>query len=373
MTIAMFCLLCTMVTLLCIIMRIMQGAISKQQQWIEIFFFVIIVALISAYRPLDMSDTGDYEYLYRNIGNVDFNNLGLFARIILHGGARSDYINVEVGFCLLMRYASYMGLSFRLFSFSLSIVISLVTLMGLFNISKYLQKESIDRITILNAYLLFDCFRATSVTIRAGISIAFCLVAIGNLLQKKGLTISAVSFILAVYLHNASVLIIPIATLLLLHISISKRTFMCIWLISMMVMLLNLSQRIYPLFMEVIISTLKFSGIEKFVLSAGNTRLFVPIRHLVLNFFAGFVALFTYTNEKRNATMSFIVLCGIVLFALGYPMKSSYRITEYFFLFLIPLFSYRTSKRCGMIYKNTFVALIGCLGLFFIQIYSGIQ
>lgn len=333
-----------------------------------ITFVIICLILLAAMRPIEVPDTDYYKYLYENVRKPSLKDIRFFSRDIYFA---EDYrISVEIGYSIFNYICKQLNIPFRVFLGIVAGIVYITSIKGYTLIQRYLtNNESSDPFGVLTAFLLYNGMSSGGVAIRAGLSIGFGVLAIGLFLNKKGIWKVVICFLLSITMHNGGLLFLPILVLLLFKITIRRKTFLIIWIFCLVFMTLNMAHYLYPIFMRILENLLETMGLSKFVGSMYNTVTFVPLRYWMKLFFGGLVAYAGYIKESKYANLTFIVMIGIMILGIAYPMRSSYRIIDYFYVFLIPYSFNESYKRQRELTLNKLLGLIGYAGLALVQVY----
>lgn len=157
-----------------------------------LFLFLFLMA----FRPISVPDTIPYIEAFNLMDSYQF-SIGL-GRVNL--GA-----NMEIGFANLCKLVSLFSSSYRVLFFIIAFLTVGISTTSIILIASSLFEGNTNQFRILPAFLLFISyygFLHSSIVLRAGLAISFCLFSYAMVLQKRYF-ISIIFYLIAFSFHNS--------------------------------------------------------------------------------------------------------------------------------------------------------------------------
>ena len=222
--------ICVCFSILCAYVRV-----SKKQMAVVLGLLVISNGFIVAFRPLEAADTIEYINVYqRSFSIIQNYHINSFVDFFFN----RNYHSMEIGFLYLMYVFYKLGFSVEFFFFSISVIMSVATLTGVYYIVKYcigvteVSSITYSKIIILwEIYMLWEGILYTSVAIRSGIALGISLLALGLFLEKKKRVLSIVLFAFSITIHSTAISFLIILAVFLWGTSkLTKQIFIIAWI-----------------------------------------------------------------------------------------------------------------------------------------------
>lgn len=336
-----YIIICFSVNLLCSYVKIKRSEII-----ILLFILITINSIIAAFRPVTSADTYAYIEAYQASRDV-ISNLEIYG--IQQLFFNRSYKSIEIGFIYFMAFNRYFFSSTRLFFFFISLIISLLSVKGIYLCSiswdKYNLQDnkssSLNLLTIWNTYLFWGGVHYTSVAIRSGLAIALGLCFIGLVLSRRRYVVAFVCLILAILVHSTAITYIPILLLLLYGPKkLDKKYIGIIWGMLGIGYIIGIGNYTVNSFLKFIKLMFGFLGINAFGSYFENIEFVFQKREFILILILGILLLMVYFNVRTVSRMSLIVLAGIALSTFAYPIHALSREVDIFTIFIIPIVCY---------------------------------
>lgn len=298
-----------------------------------LLILIITFSYVCSTRPIESADTETYLWYYKNSANITSFKYGL---------GRDYYPWVENWYINLNWFCNkILNLDFRQFLFACSFVFNSISLYSLLRIIKIRYgdiKKSVFLISIIFLFFANFGFLYSYVVIRGGLSFAFCLLAYLFFLKKKYI-ITCFYMLLSILLHNYSIVFIPIMILSQKEYKKNHKQLFLVLFILLLAMSLfrfdviftNSINQISGLFTKDLIE------LTHYLLDAQDTNAIRKgaVLYLIQNVY---LSILLY-RDKENHTRDFIVLLAGGIITALINDDGAIRITNYFYLFQIFLYS----------------------------------
>lgn len=297
---------------------------------------LIILAVVFSYicsiRPITSADTETYAFYYNEASHIGQ---------LKYGFGRDYFPWIENWFINLCVLANKVGLTYRQFLFVIAFAFNIISSYSLYKIYKYRYSEC-GRMhyfaIVLTQFFVNYGFLYSYVVIRGGLSFAFCLLSYTLLLKEKKIP-ALLSLVVAVALHNYSVIFVLIMIVMKINF---KKTHMKFFMIIFIILFVMNLFRIDVWFTSILtgISSL-FTGnllqVSHYLLDAEQTTSLKKgiLLYLIQNIY---LCIMYYKIEDPKITNDFFVLLGGSLLAVLINDNATIRITNYFFAFQIMLY-----------------------------------
>lgn len=297
---------------------------------------IILLAILASIRPFEVKDTLTYYMQYKiNYTIEELLKLGAF-------GVRNN--GMEVIYLVFMSLIKMLNIPFRGFLFISAFINCYTSYIGLLKISEYLTKEKEFYKKNYNIGIIIyfiSCFglHYSCIAIRAGMSIGLGLLALGIFLtakKKKEKFISIVLFCFSVLLHFTSLLFIPICCIYFLHLKIKREIWGLAWIIALIMLWYNVGIYITPVFVRFISRIISFIGIAGFSGYLYSLDVEVGTIDWLIVFFIGLIFLCVFIEHDHYRETAFIILFGLYIITLLYPIRAIERAYDFFLFFTIP-------------------------------------
>lgn len=327
----------------------------------------LTVACFASIRPLEFPDTMEYLSVYQKIGSPES-----YLKTLYIVGVRS--YNLETGFVFLMAICKSL-FDFRSFLFIAAFINSMITISATVKITSLLKErqnklmpitfeENAQDCSIKKEIAIFFAFYAlhySCLAIRAGLSIAICLVSFYMMLKDRKL-LSFIFLFIAIKMQTMSILFLFALLYIMFKnkVSIKMRgmkiriTEICI-IICLLSLLFNLGAIIIDDIVKIIFKIFSdyniagFSGylvgLDKHVgLKDWLTVIVIGISLIMIN----------RQNESINNIVKLLII-GLFITSFLYSIRAINRAADYFYCLLLPLISsYSVSKNntAVLLYMN---------------------
>lgn len=304
-------------------------------KYIKVSSLIILAAVFSyicSIRSMTSADTETYAFYYNEASHI---------RKLKLGFGRDYFPWIENWFINLCVLANKAGLSYRQFLFTIAFTFNIISSYSIYNIykSRYLECGRMHYFAIvLTQFFVNYGFLYSYVVIRGGLSFAFCL--LSYVLLLKGKKIHAVlSMVVAVALHNYSIIFVFIMIVMKIKF---KKAHMKFFTITFLILFVMNIFRIDVWFTNKLTGiTSIFTGnllqVSHYLLDAEQTTSLKKgiLLYLIQNIY---LCVMYYKTEDSKTTNDFFVLIGGSLLAVLINDNATIRITNYFFVFQIMLY-----------------------------------
>lgn len=315
------------ISIIFILSILVLGVKNKSVTVVGLILISIIYAYFCSIRPLSSADTNTYAFYYYEASSVDSMNYGI---------GREYFPWVENWFINLCILANRMGLEFREFLFNTSLLFNVLTMWVLYEILRVIESTrnivNIFLIVFVQFFINFG-FLYSYVVIRGGLSFAMCLLAYLYYLKENRIK-SAVSFLIAIALHNYSIICLLILLILKLkfknsHIKLYFILFILFAFLNVLridVWFTNVLQGFSGLFSDTLLP------VTHYILDAEQTESVKKgmLLYLIQNIYLSYLF---YDSVDVKLNNYFMVLIVGSLIALLINDNAVIRITNYFFIF----------------------------------------
>lgn len=313
--------------------------------YILLLSLIIISAFLASIRPSMTQDTSLYNLIYDKsysiISSIDLKGIGTFF------GNRSFY-SVELFYILIMSIFRLLFSSPIVFYFIQGIISNVCMIYGLFSLCEYIYDlDTKDKkivfaserlIRLYSYYLLFCGILYTSSAIRDGLSLSIGLVAFSNLLLQRKKIISIILIVFSILIHTKSIIIIPLYLLVLLwKFRISRRTIYTLSIVIPVLYFSKIGKWLVPIFTWIIKNILQLFNIQAFYSYITNLDFQLPMREGMIIVVTCFLIALAYKEDKKSSKYLAVVICGLFIFVVAYPIPALARILYIFLLFLFPI------------------------------------
>lgn len=305
---------------------------NRQIKICSIILLAVIFSYICSIRPLYSADTSTYAYYYHNASSISKLKYGL---------GRDYFPWVENWFINLCVLSNYIGLSYREFLFWVALAFNILSSYSIYEIykSKYSPKGNTQYLIIVIIHFFVNYgFLYSYVVIRGGLSFAFCLLAYAMLLNKKKI-FAILSMVVAIALHNYSIVVLIIWIIKKIHF---KKTHMRFFMIVFAILLVMNVFRIDVWFTNMLqgfatLFTGKLLQVSHYLLDAEQTTSLKKgiLLYLIQNIY---LCGLYYKYQTTEITNDFVILFVGSLLAVLINDNATIRITNYFFIFQIMLY-----------------------------------
>lgn len=328
--------------------------VEKNQARFVVGVLIVCNALIAALRPEGTQDTDFYISLYADLpqylSSIQINGIGdIFANRSIQ--------SIELGYVLFMAVFRGMFEDPSAFFFVQGIASNVLSMYGIFALCLFAQeistREESDRlfcrciIPIFGFYLLYCGILYTSSAIRDGLSIALGLAGLGALLLGRRKALAVLSLVLSILFHTTSVLFVVLFPVLkLCKIRMSKNRVAAFSVTAIVAYFLGLGQYTVNLFATIFSVLLGILGIGAFGSYLANLDFQLPLREGFLVFSIALALTIGY--QKRNVrtdVCSIIVILGMYMMVLAYPIPAIVRLFYIFGIFVIPVLANADRRR----------------------------
>lgn len=319
--------------------------VSKKQMAIIVGLLIISNGFIVAFRPIEVADTMEYVNVYQRslsiIQNYRINNIMDFF-------FNRNYHSMEIGFLYLMYMFYKLGFSVKFFFFSISVIMSIATLTGVYYIVKYcigaseISSALYPKIIILwEIYMLWEGILYTSVAIRSGIALGISLLALGLFLEKKKRVISIVIFVFSVTIHSTAISFVIILAVFIWGTSkLTKQIFTIAWIALVIGYIFRIGDytvKFALLITNWIFGLLKINAFSSYFL---DIEFAFQKREFFLLILIGIIVIYIYRNDKIFSKLGTIILIGLAIYTFAYPIHAISREADLFTVFLLPMLMY---------------------------------
>lgn len=319
--------------------------VSKKQMAIIVGLLIISNGFIVAFRPIEAADTMEYVNVYQRslsiIQNYRINNIMDFF-------FNRNYHSMEIGFLYLMYMFYKLGFSVKFFFFSISVIMSIATLTGVYYIVKYcigaseISSALYPKIIILwEIYMLWEGILYTSVAIRSGIALGISLLALGLFLEKKKRVISIVIFVFSVTIHSTAISFVIILAVFIWGTSkLTKQIFTIAWIALVIGYIFRIGDytvKFALLITNWIFGLLKINAFSSYFL---DIEFAFQKREFFLLILIGIIVIYIYRNDKIFSKLGTIILIGLAIYTFAYPIHAISREADLFTVFLLPMLMY---------------------------------
>lgn len=337
----------------CISVLSVNSVFEKRLVYVLLGVLIVTNALLAALRPEGTQDTDIYNEVYadsvQSVSSVGFQGFeNIFAnRSIQH---------IDLGYVVLMSLFRGIFADPFVFYFVQGVVSNVLSIYGLFALCLFVHnitdREAAERlfnarvIQIFGFYLLFCGILYTSSAIRDGLSIALALCALGDVLLGRHRVRAGVFALLSILFHATSIIFILFFIVLkLFKFSLSKEQVAALCAIAVVMYALGLGKYTVMFVAGFGNTILDFLGISAFRSYLNQLDYQLPLREGYLVLATGFIMILGYAKRNERAdTCVVIVLIGMFMMALAYPMPAIVRFFYIFVLFMIPVMVDESSK-----------------------------
>lgn len=309
-----------------------------------LFFIIIIGALIAAFRPEKTQDTEMYNLVYEeSLKYINGIRINGFSSIF----ANRSFHDIELFYVMIMACFRTLFKSPVVFYFIQGIIVNSLMIQGLYLLceyifdldTKYKKRQFLDGylFVIYSLYIMFCGLLYMSSAIRDGLSIGLGLYAIGSLLNRKRKIIALAFMVMSILIHTTSLVLIGIYALLWLWKSKMQRLLvygMC--LLIPVLYFARIGAILVGLFTIIVERILETFHIQAFYSYINTLDYQLPMREGYLIVLTCLItALFTMITFKSSKYIA-VVIFGMLLFTVAYPIPALARLLYIFILFLIP-------------------------------------
>ena len=332
--------ICVCFSILCAYVRV-----SKKQMAVVLGLLVISNGFIVAFRPLEAADTIEYINVYqRSFSIIQNYHINSFVDFFFN----RNYHSMEIGFLYLMYVFYKLGFSVEFFFFSISVIMSVATLTGVYYIVKYcigvteVSSVPYSKIIILwEIYMLWEGILYTSVAVRSGIALGISLLALGLFLEKKKRVVSIILFAFSITIHSTAISFLIILAVFIWGTSkLTKQIFTIAWIalvIGYMFRVGDYTVKFALLITNWIFGMLKINAFSSYFL---DIEFAFQKREFFLLVLIGMIVIYIYRNDKIFSKLSIIVLIGLAIYTFAYPIHAISREADLFTVFLLPMVMY---------------------------------
>lgn len=317
---------------------------------------IVLIAILASVRPMEVKDTISYYTQYQCNYTI--------GKLLASGVFMTRQNGIEVVYIAFMSIMKMLNIPFRIFLFISAIVNCSTAYVGLQKISQYLTNDG-ERysIGVITYFMACSALHYSCIAIRAGMSMGLGLLALGIFLTEKKKIASMLLFIFSVLIHTASILFIPIFCIYIFHLRIKRNFWGLTWIVAIMMLWINFGRYITKILLD-IISNLFLKG----RVFSGYLVLLeykVGIMKWMLVIFIGIAFLIIYVEKKPYQETALVILAGLYIIALFYPVRAIARAYDYFLLFSVPYMakSFDVYKKDGLIVLSHMVFFLLMLAI----------
>ncbi len=321
--------------------------INEKQIKVVLLLLILANALIGAVRPEGTQDTSVYNQVYDNslayLSSVHITSIfDLFAN--------RSYKSIEIAYIFLMAPFRYFLKSPVFFYFVQGLVSNSLMLYGLNLLCRYLLNANELKLKLTaipynnrllqlySLYVLFCGILYTSSAIRAGLSVSLGLIAVGNFLLKRNRIVSIILFLCSILLHTTSIILIPILLIIkLTRVRFSINTTIVICLMFLFMYFMRIARYIVGYITSGVSWLLDFANVHAFRSYITNLDYKLPLREGAIIAIVCFFLVLAYYKTKRVDKLTIIVVLGVCMFVIAYPVPALARLLYIFSLFLLPI------------------------------------
>ncbi len=292
-----------------------------------VLLMILLLSILMYFKPNDLKDSMEYERIWKLSEGIQLSNLRLGAR----------YQNIEVLFVLYMKFLSALGLSFRGFCALTAFFIYALSLIGIkLIIANNDDDYSKDDSLIWLIYCAYFGLHYGAIAIRAGLGMALGLLAIGLHVKTRRYILPVFVVLLSSLMHSTCLVFLVVLLVYRFIPRLKKNTYEVLLVIMMAALLIGVGGYLFSTlsqFMRLILNQLGIFGFSYYFVSYDVN---VGLKDwFFLLVFGGFIILSPFDKMEFDK-LRFIVLLGLVVLTLLYPVRSINRLYDEFLIFSIP-------------------------------------
>ncbi|WP_335673858.1 EpsG family protein [[Clostridium] symbiosum] len=304
-----------------------ENKLTKRTKKILILFFILILSSLMAIRPETVADTGNYIKIYNQVSELDMNEF--------HFGKRFE--GIEYAFAWIMKGFSYFFATPRAFFFVCAISTSMLLMYGFCSCEKYINPEKEPH--IFPTWTLFLCYfglHYCGIAIRGGVSIGLGMCAMAYALHKKKVR-AFVFFVASICIHSISILFLVIYIIIFIFPRVGKEYYILIWNLLFLCLFFNIGKIGISSGSEILLSLFLRIGIQGFDGYLSRMDFNVGITDWYMLCVTGLILLCGFRKNEHAAQFQKVVLVGLIIISVAYPIRAINRAYDYFLFFLVPL------------------------------------
>ena len=318
----------------CLIYCIFENKIEKKSKGYILAALFVAFALLMAMRPITMKDMPNY---IRFFEMIDPNKIYSFSLI-------RRYEGFEYGYLYLMWLFKKICDNYRMFFglialFNVTVSVYCLTKIQKRMLASFKVNKHYYGITLLG-YISYAGVLYNGITIRAGISITFILMAIRFCFDKRYLK-TTMCLLMAFIFQRTSVIVLFVAIIAnFLKKWGDQRKYIVIWMFQGILLFLNAGKYFLNLFIKVTTYFLNCLNINGFSGYLQGFDLQVGKIDWLVWFLVG-IAIFLYMNEVHYKFFLEILLFGMWIIVFFYGIRAISRLYDYCIIFIVPVLNVR--------------------------------
>ena len=321
--------------------------LKLRQVQLLIFIFIFLNSLIAAFRPEYTQDTEIYNAVYQ--GSLEY----ILSTKITRLFANRSFYNVEVFYVIIMACFRSVFKSPVAFYFVQGLASNILMMYALFSMCEYVfqldtkmkRKDffTTKGLQLYSAYLLMVGILFTSSAIRVGLSVALGFWGVSNMMLNRRNITSIILLVLSIWIHTTSIVFVPIVIFL----KIWKHRLSAKWLylfaiILPIMYLIGVGRYSVEILAKLVIHILESFNIQAFYSYVRNLEFIIPMREGWILVLTCILMCLTYAKNKNLHKYLYVVLIGLFMLVLAYPIPAIARLLYIFVIFLLPVLMEKT-------------------------------
>lgn len=352
---------------ICMYLMLLNGKVSVRQgqKKILLVFLVLGSSILVLNKPIEVKDTVGYLEVFQSNSTLSY----LISNYDIRYGNR--YMGLDVGFLVYMFFIKSIGISFRGFTFINSILSLSLFIVGIYNITKEIQRNrNADILRIAMLVMIMYGVHYSAIALRGGLSIGFGLCAVAeSLKKKKKIWLIILLLILSMFVQSMGVLNLFPIVFCIKNIGISKKNSIIILILMFFWFMLNMGSIVTPSIARFLLNFFSRSTIVGFSTKLKDADYRVGLRDWLMWMVSFILIYFSEDKNDHQKCLKTIMLCGIAMLCVGYPFRAFSRVVDYLFIYSVPII-YMNMEEYRVMSIRRLATMLSVLGLFAIQAVS---